>query len=38
MSKNMSKVELIATDKTRKHEYQMKTEFFPNLSFFEATK
>ena len=31
MSKNTSNVELIATDKTRNFEYQMKTEFFPNL-------
>ena len=38
MSKNMSKVDLIATDKTRKYEYQMKTEMFPKLRILQSSK
>ena len=38
MSKNHSKVELVATDKTRKNEYQMKTVSYPNLPILHNYK
>ena len=38
MRKNHSKVELVATDKTRKNEYQMKTVSYPNLPILHNYK
>ena len=38
MSKNHSKVELVATDKTKKNEYQMKTVSYPNLPILQNYK
>ena len=38
MSKNHSKVELVATDKTKKHNYQMKKVSYPNLPILQNYK
>ena len=38
MSKNHSKVELVATDKTTKHNYQMKKVSYPNLPILQNYK
>ena len=38
MSKNNYKVELLATDKTKVHEFQMKTVSYPKLPILQSYK
>ena len=38
MSKNHYKIELIATDQTKKHEYQIKTVSYSNLTTLQSYK